>query len=623
MSIGKALGRLISALWAGVDGLRKILHLILLLLVFAVVLAAIGSSGPSLPSLPASAALVIAPSGAMVEQLEGSPLDRAFAELSDDTTAQTLLRDVVDGLRYAKQDGSIEVVVLELGGLGGAGMSKLVRAAEAITDFRESGKPVIAMANFYSQGAYFLAAHADEVYMHPDGMFLPTGFDMYQNYFKNAIDSLKVDWNIFRVGTHKSAVEPFERNDMSPLDRESRTRLVSQLWSYYQEKVDTARQLEQGALADFADGFQQHLDNNNGSPALAAEALGFVDELRNRNEMRDAVLEFAAPDTEGELGYTAISLDEYLDRKRAFEETAEQAENIAVIVAAGEILDGTQPSGSIGGESTASLLRRARDDSSVVAVVLRVDSPGGSSFASEQIRNEVEALRASGKPVVASMSSLAASGGYWISMAADRIYARESTITGSIGIFGMFPTFQRSLGSLGISSDGVGTTRWAGQLRPDRAMSEDTRDVFQSIVNNGYDDFISKVAMHRELDKSAVDGVAQGQVWTGSDALQFGLIDAIGDLEDALLAAAELVEADPDELGIKYIEETLTPSEQFVVDLLSKARHVGVDVSLLHKKQSPLNRLAGLLDQSLAPLLRLNDPKGVYAHCFCVVGGGN
>lgn len=622
MSIARTLGRLVSALWAGVDGLRKILHLILLLMVFAVVLAAIGSGGPGLPRVPANAALVVAPSGAIVEQLEGSPLDRAIAGLSDDATAQTLLRDVVDGLEYAKHDDSIKVVVLELGGLGGGGMSKLVRAAEAITAFRESGKPVIATANFYSQGAYFLAAHADEVYMHPDGMFLPTGFDMYQNYFKDAIDTLKVDWNIFRVGTHKSAVEPYERNDMSPLDRESRARLLSQLWSNYQEKIESARELDQGSLAEFSENFQQHLADNNGSPGLAAEALGFVDELRNRNETRDAVLEFAAADTEGVRGYKAVSLDEYLNRRRALEGSAEQEQNIAVVVAAGEIFDGAQPPGSIGGESTAGLLRRARDDSSVAAVVLRVDSPGGSSFASEQIRNEVQALRAAGKPVVASMSSLAASGGYWISMAADRIYARESTITGSIGIFGMFPTFQRSLDSLGISSDGVGTTRWAGQLRPDQAMSENTRSVFQSIVNNGYDDFISKVAMHRELDKSAVDGVAQGQVWTGSDALQFGLIDAIGDLEDALLAAAELAEADPEALGVKYIEETLAPSEQFVVDLLSKASRVGIDASRLYKRQSHLERLSGMLDRSLAPLLRLNDPKGLYAHCFCIVGSG-
>lgn len=617
MSIRNALARLFSALWAGVDGIRKVLHLIILLFVFAILLGTLASNAPS---LPARAALVISPVGALVEQLEGDPYDRALAELLDDARPETLVRDVVDGLRFAKDDSTIDAVVLELGGLGGGGMSKLERVADAMLDYRESGKPLVATANFYSQGAYFLAAHADEVYMHPEGLFLPTGFEMYQNYFKVAINKLQIDWNIFRVGTHKSAVEPFERMDMSPLDRESRTRLIAQLWGTYQDRVSAGRGLESGAVMDFADNFLDHLAANEGDPAQAAQTLGFIDELVTKDELRQKIVDYVGADKDNDRGYAAAGLDEYLAQNRLLAGPPVKTRNVAVVVASGEILNGSQPPGTIGGESTASLLRKARSDNSIAAVVLRVDSPGGSSFASEQIRNEIEALQADGKPVVASMSSLAASGGYWISMAADRIFASESTITGSIGIFGMFPTFQRSMETLGLSTDGVGSTRWAGQFRPDREMSDDARELIQAVINRGYDEFISKVAMHRELDKQVVDSIAQGQVWTGTDALEFGLIDAIGDFEDSIAAAAELADSSVDDLGVKYFEKDLSSTEQMIVDMLSSVSRLGVDVSRLDFRSSPADQLLNLLDDSISPLLRFNDPKGVYAHCFCSVG---
>ena len=512
--------RLFSALWAGVDGVRKVLHLIVLLVIFMLVLGVLASTSPTLPT---NAALVISPYGALVEQLEGDPFDRALAELIDDATPQTLVRDIVDGLGFAKDDPAIEGVVLELGALSGGGMSKLQRIADAMIEFQESGKPIVATANFYSQGGYYLAAHADEVIMHPDGMFLPTGFEMFQNYFKDAIDTLKIDWNIFRVGTHKSAVEPFERSDMSALDRESRTRLVKQLWASYEKGVTSARELEDGAVTAFANDFLAHIDAGNVKPSQAALEQGFVDKLYTANELRQRVLEFAADADDSERGYAAVSLGDYLAHSRLLAPLPVKTRNVAVVVASGEILDGAQPPGLIGGESTARLLRDARNDDSVAAVVLLVDSPGGSSFASEQILNEVEALRAAGKPVVASMSSLAASGGYWISMAADRIVASESTITGSIGIFGMFPTFHRSLDALGIATDGVGTTRWAGQFRPDREMSADARRLIQALIDTGYDEFIGKVALHRELDifhrrrhrtGSGLDGFRCAGVWS-------------------------------------------------------------------------------------------------------------
>ena len=615
MSSQNVFVRFISFVWSGVDGLRKALHLILLLVLFGIIFGAMSSTGPGLPE---RAALVITPFGTLVEQLEGDPYDRAIAELFDEADPQTRVRDIVDGLAYAKDDSRIEAVVLDLGGFAGSGLSKLEQVADAIIDFRSSGKPLVATAAVYTQSAYYLAAHADDIYLHPDGMFLPSGFDMYSSYYKNAIDKLQIDWNIFRVGTHKSAVEPFEREDMSPQDRESRQRLLDQLWDNYESQVVVARELEDGALNDFAQNLLEHLSEHNNDIAETAYALGFVDELVTDGEVRERIVELVGESSTSEVGYNAVGLDDYLDQKRLLSGSPRKEENVAVVVAAGQIVNGVQPPGTIGGESTARLLRRARSDDSVKAVVLRVDSPGGSSFASEQIRNEIEALRADGKPVVASMGSLAASGGYWISMAADRIFARETTITGSIGIFGMIPTFERSLAELGITTDGVGTTRWAGQFRADRTMSDDARRLVQSLVNDGYDDFISKVAVHRGIEKTAVDAIAQGQVWTGADALENGLIDDIGSLDDAVAAAAELAELDSDSYGIAYLEPELDATEQIIVDLLSGAERVGMRPELFRPRVGGhLMELAGMLDESLLNLSRFNDPKGVYAHCFC------
>lgn len=617
MSSQNAFVRFISFIWSGVDGLRKALHLILLLVLFAVILGAMSSGGPILPE---RAALVITPFGTLVEQLEGDPYDRALAELVDEADPQTRVRDVVDGLAFAKDDPRIEAVVLDLGGFAGSGLSKLEQVADAIIDFRSSGKPLVATASVYSQGAYYLAAHADDIYLHPDGFFLPSGFDMYSSYYKNAIDKLQIDWNIFRVGTHKSAVEPFEREDMSPEDRESRQRLLDQLWANYERQIVVARELDDGALNDFTQNLLEHLQEHDNDIAETAQALGFVDELVTDGELRERLIAMVGENDAYEGGYNAVGLTDYLDQKRLLSGSPRKEENVAVVVAAGQIVNGVQPPGTIGGESTARLLRRARNDDSVKAVVLRVDSPGGSSFASEQIRNEIEALRADGKPVVASMGSLAASGGYWISMAADRIYARETTITGSIGIFGMFPTFERSLSELGITTDGVGTTRWAGQFRADRTMSEDARQLVQTLVNDGYDDFISKVAEDRGIEKDAVDAIAQGQVWTGADALENGLIDDIGSLDDAVLAAAELAGLDADGYGIAYLEQELDATEQLIVDLLSSATRIGVSPELFRPRSGgKLLELASMLDDSLLNLSRFNDPKGIYAHCFCSV----
>jgi protease-4 len=617
MTALKTLARFFRVLWAGIDSVRKVLHLILLLFVFALIG---GVLSPPPATLPASAALVLAPAGALVEELEGDPFDRALAEVLEETVPQTRLRDLIDALEYARTDDRIEAVLLELGALGGGGLSKLERLGEAIDDFRESGKPVIASADFYSQAGYYVAARADEAYMHPDGLFLPQGFALYSNYFQEAIEKLKIDWNVFRVGTHKSAVEPFTRMDMSDEDRASRTALVEQLWSRYQERVVTARGLEADALHRYADNLLANQERFDGDMAMAAAELGLLDGLMTRDQLQQKLVELVGEDEDNDRGYPATGMSEYLRQMRMLEGPTKQEKNVAVVIASGEVLNGDQAPGMIGGESTARLLRRARMDDSVHAVVLRIDSPGGSSFAAEQIRNEVEALRAAGKPVVASMSSIAASAGYWIAMAADEIYARESTITGSIGVFLMLPTFQRTLGELGVASDGVGSTRWSGQFRVDRELSDDARRFLQNFVNKGYDDFISMVAVYRDMEKARVDEVAQGQVWTGKDALGFGLIDAIGDLDEAAARAAELASIGAEDYGITYIEQKLSPTERMIVDMLGGLVRRGYTWDLAGRAISPVSRqLLDIVDGALSPLLRFDDPRGMYSHCFCTV----
>jgi protease-4 len=292
-------------------------------------------------------------------------------------------------------------------------------------------------------------------------------------------------------------------------------------------------------------------------------------------------------------------------------------DNVAIIVAAGEILFGSQPPGPIGSDSTAALLRRAHNDESVRAVVLRVDSPGGSSFASEVIADEIRALQDDGIPVVASMSSVAASGGYVISVDADRIVASPATITGSIGVFGMFPTFQRTLSTLGVATDGVGTTPWSGALRADREMSDQSRALFQATIEDTYEDFVGSVAANRGMTRDAVDLIGQGQVWTGAEALDNGLVDELGELDDAIAQAARL--AGLEDYGTKLFEQQLSSTEQILLDLLSVGTRLGVDVSAFARRPSALESLANDITAGAQAALRFNDPKGIYSHCFCEI----
>jgi protease-4 len=616
MSGSNFLVRLISSIWRGLDGVRKILHLLFLVVLFVIFFGAIANTPPILPQ---QAALLIQPVGPLVDQLDGDAYDRALSELLGDAPPQTLVQDILDALEFAKTDDGISAVHLELSAMAGAGLSKLRRVGVAIDDFKESGKPVVASADYFSQSAYHIAAHADEVYMHPEGIIFLQGYGGYRSYYKDALDTLRLDWNVFRVGTHKSFVEPYTRMDMSPEDRESRTRMINQFWEMYQTDVEAARELEDGTIDDFAQNLVAHVTAADGDIAVAALQMGLVDELVGDAELRAVLTAYSGEHSSDSSTYSSVHSLDYLSQMRLLNSKDTKDENVAVVLAVGTILNGSQSSGTIGGDSTAALLRKALSDDTVKAVVLRVDSPGGSVFASEVIAHEIIALQAAGKPVVASMGSVAASGGYWISVVADRVLASPATITGSIGVFGMFPTYQRTLEAIGVGTDGVGTTPWAGQLRPDREMSDSMKDLFQLLIDDTYDDFISGVAELREMEKQIVDGVAQGQVWTGQDALERGLIDELGTFEDSIRVAAELAGLSVGDYGERIIEIPLSPTEQMVLDFLALSQSIGFDVSALVRGPSALESFANGLQSLLAGLSEFNDPKGIYSHCFCEV----
>jgi protease-4 len=606
-----ALGRLLGWLWGGLDTLRKVLHLVLLLALFGGLWAAFSHS---IPFVPDNAALVIAPQGPIVEQLTGDPIERTLADSLRQAPSQTLLRDLVEAIREARDDARITALYLDLGDMEGLGVAKLAEVTSAIDSFRESGKPVIAFSDFYEQGQYYLAAHADEIYLDPQGIAFIDGFANYGLFVKDATDKLAIDWNIFRVGEYKSATEMFSRNDMSPAEREESLAWLSALWNTYKADVARARHFEPERLQVYADDSVEALKRAGGDLAKMALDAGLVTALKGRTDVEERLKQITGENGDEE-DYVGVDHWSYLANLRSQEALSiTPSDKVGVIVATGEIVPGEQPPGVIGGDSLARQLRDAREDDAIRAVVLRIDSPGGSVFASEVIRREIAALREEGKPVVASMSSLAASGGYYIAMDADRIVASRATHTGSIGIFAIFPTFERSLEKLGVHVDGVGTTALSGDFRLERSLSEASREIVQQSLEYEYRQFVSRVAQARRKDVEAVDAVAQGRVWAGEDALKHGLVDRLGGYDDAVELAAELAELG-DDYDVEVLETEMGISEALGLRLRAEVARIVV----------PLLPAAALprLPDALAPLVahsqrlsRLKDPRRLFNYCI-------
>jgi protease-4 len=607
----RVIGRLLGWIWSGLDGLRKVLHLIALLALFGLAWALF--SRP-IPLVRDKAALIIDPHGPLVEQLAGDPLERALSQSLQRQPTQTLLRDVVDAIEAAADDDRISSLYLDLGGLEGGGMAKLQEITAAIDDFRSTGKPVIAYADYYEQPQYYVAAHADEIYLDPMGAAYVDGFANYGMFVKDALDKLSVDWNIFRVGEFKSAVETFSRNDMSPAEREESLAWLNSVWGTYKSDVAKAREFEPARLQAYADDAAQALRKADGDLAKMALDAGLVTSLKGRFAVEERLAQVTGEDDDSH-SFIGVEFDSYLatiDSQQALASHSKQ--KVGVIVASGEIVPGEQPPGMVGSDTLAAQLRDAAHDHAIKAVVLRIDSPGGSVFASEVIRREVQALRKAGKPVVASMSSLAASGGYYIAMDADRIVASPATLTGSIGIFAMFPTFQRSLERLGVHTDGVGTTALSGEFRPDRPLGDVARDILQQSIERGYRDFIGRVAKARKKPVDDIDAMAQGRVWAGVDAKRLGLVDQLGGYQDAIELAARLAKLG-DDYDVEYLDSETSLGEAFGLRIrIALARIVA---PLLPKGGMPLipAALSPLVEEAQR-LARLSDPGSMYAYCL-------
>jgi protease IV len=612
MGVGSALKGFFGLVWRILDGIRRVLHLVLLLVIFGFILAALHTA---IPIVPRTAALVIAPEGELVEQLSRDPVRRAFGEASGGPAPETLLRDVTDAIAAAKSDPRIKLIVLDLGLLDTSGLSKLQEIGAALREFRAAGKRVVTAADSLDQTQYYLAAQAGELYLDPMGLVYLDGFSYYRMFLKDAIDKLGVDVNVFRAGTYKSYTDQYSRSDMAASEREESSVWLEALWSAYQQDVTRARSLPAGALNEFVADEPAALSAVNGDAAKLALQRGLVTALKSRRQMADDLKVLVGEDDDTH-SFNAIAMNQYLTAVRSKHVLKSKSDvKVGVVVASGEILDGRQPPGTIGGESTADLLRQARFDNAVKAVVLRVDSPGGSMFASEQILREVQALRKAGKPVVVSMSTYAASGGYYISAAANQIFASPTTLTGSIGVFSVVPTFQRTLEKLGVKVDGIGTTALAGNMRSDRTLNAASRQILQTSVDHAYSEFLHRVGDGRKKSVEDVDKIAQGRVWAGVDAQRIGLVDHLGGLKDATDAAAKLAELGGD-YDVSYIEPDLSLREQLLMQLRSETRSVG-EISGLIPPPSDIERILDPVLEQAHAIARLNDPRGLYAYCWC------
>jgi protease-4 len=600
----------------------NIIMIVLLILVIGLIgigIAAKNGSGGALRPLQAKTALVLDLEGTLVEQYTSAPIQRAINQATGDGDAGEMqLRDLLRALELAKDDPKIDRVVLLTDGFQVAGFAALRELGAALREFRAGGKKIVAFGSGMEQKGYYLAAQADEVYLDPDGAVLLEGLGRYRLYYREALqDKLGVDVHLFRVGEYKSAAEPYILDAASPESREADMFWMNDLWQRYLVDVAGARKIPVADLRAMIDALPERVQAAGGDLAKLALQNKLVDGLKTPHEVEQLLAERGAYDQD-EHSFRQIGMYPYLLQNRARTGLLGGKGDVAVVVAQGSISDGDQPQGVVGGESTSELIRRAREDEQVKALVLRVDSPGGSVLPSEQIRREIALTQEAGKPVVVSMGNVAASGGYWISMNADRIYADPSTITGSIGIFGLWASAPRALDKIGVHSDGVGTTPLAGAFDLSRPLDPRVGMVIQSVIEHGYAQFIGKVARARDSEPAKIDAIARGRVWSGAQAKERGLVDELGGLAEAQAQAAKLAKLGKD-YDVKYVEKPMSAFEQIFLDMSRSARLSG-----LVRTFGPAPALLGqdAAERVQDELAWLRAPKGAspvraVAHCLC------
>lgn len=608
-TIGRFIAGFFKWTWRGLNFIREFilnLFLILLILVGVGIWLQLSSS----TSEPARGALLLDITGVVVDKPSVSNklgvIGRQLLGASSDRLQENSLFDIVDAIRQAKDDRNITGIVLDLKEFAGADQPSMQYIGKALREFRDSGKPVYATGDSYSQGQYYLASFANKIWLSPQGTVDLHGFATNALYYKTLLDKLKVSTHIFRVGTYKSAVEPFIRDDMSPAAREADSRWIGELWQNYIDTIAANRQITAQQAFPGAQALLDNLQKLGGDTAQYALDNKLVDELATSATVDKALIkQFGWSKANKDFSYT--SMYDYQVKK-----PAEQGGSIAVIFANGAIMDGEETPGQVGGDTTAMQIREARLDSKVKAIILRVNSPGGSVTASETIREELAAAKAAGKPVVVSMGGMAASGGYWISTPANYIVANPSTLTGSIGIFGVINTVEKSLDYLGVHTDGVSTSPLA-DVAITKSLPPEVQQMMQLTIENGYKRFITLVAQSRNKTPEQIDLIAQGHVWTGQDAKANGLVDSLGDFDDAVAKAAELAK-------LKNWHLQFWQDEPSFIDMVFSSMSGSVRAMLPQALQAYLP--APLADAALAVKAQndkfgtMNDPQNRYAFCL-------
>ncbi|MEM0954305.1 MAG: signal peptide peptidase SppA [Pseudomonadota bacterium] len=601
----------LGTFWTGLTYLRIALGNLLLLGFIVLIIVAMRGQAPE--PIDNNTALRLNPAGIVVDQK--SYVDPLADLLSDgaESGGEVLLADMIEAVKLAADDSRISALVMELDYTPGLGTSKSGELASAIAAFRAAGKPVIAWNDSFLQSQYLLATEADEIIIDPMGGVLLQGFANYQWHFRTALDALAVNMHVFQAGAYKSATEVFLRDDMSEPEKRITRRWLSQAWTHYTNTVEENRELEDGAIDALIADLPARVASQDGGSAETALAAGLVDRLLPRYDANEYIAGVVGG-TGDDGYYRAVDFTEYLRRKRLTVPTFDNRPQVAVIAARGSMRNGNQPAGSIGGESLARLIGDAIDDESIQAIVLRMDTGGGSTFAAELIRRQVARASAAQKPVVVSMGSVTASGGVWVATAADRILATPTTVTGSIGVFAAFPTFERALAKLGVGVDGVGSTALAGDLRPDQDVSQASAEILQAGVDHTHSQFVDLVAESRGMPREEALALADGSVFLGSKALELGLVDGLGSLEDAVAVAAELANLDEDEYRAINYEPVPSPREQFLRSLTGNTlRVLGVQ---LPGWQRSLASISAPLILGLELLDSLDDPRHLYVHCL-------
>ena len=610
-------GRWLAKSWRFLDSTRRAALNLLFAAVVVALLIAVAKRGP--PALEEQTALVLDLKGMIVEQHAAGLRNMALAQATGQEARNHQLRDVLAVLGAAAKDPKIVRVVLMLDDLQGTGLPVLREVAAALERFKASGKPIVAWGSAYNQQQYYLAAHADEVLLDPFGLVFMDGYGRYRNYYRDALDKLGIEVHLLRVGKYKSFAEPFIANAPSDAAREADSYLYNALWATYTEDVAKARKAPPQTVMAYIDEMPERLAAAGSDPAKMALDSKLVDGLKTRDQLRQLMVERGAKDKEGKT-FRQVSLEGYLAHVRP----ATDGDAVGVIVAEGEIVDGKAPPGTVGGLSISELVRKAREDERIKAIVLRVNSPGGSAFGSELVRRELELARAAGKPVVISMGNVAASGGYWISMSSDEVIADPATITGSIGVFGLLPTADKALDKIGVHTAGVTTTWLGGAADPRLPFNPRVGDLIQMGVNHIYAEFTTKAAQARKTTPEKIDEVGQGRVWSGAQAKDRGLVDSLGGYTEALKSAARRGKLGDDKgegFRVAYIESE--PGRlQRVLDMLggAAARVLAERLDLALVPDGAPTKVAHEMVRDVGWLTNLAEegkPFTAIVHCLC------